>query len=279
MSTPLPIKTNIASISAQTNLAKSSRSLSSSISRLSSGLRLNSAADDAAGMAVATGLRAQLGGYKVALRNANDGVAILNTAEGGLSSVSNTLIRMRELAVQSASDGLTNTERAYVDTEFQDLIKDIDRISKVTEYNGIKVLNASAGSSGNVTFQVGTRNSDNDRIKVNLKDMGSSSLGVKGTKVGTLGSAQASITKIDTAIGKLSTHRATLGSKINTLTQSVDNLGTTIENISAAASQIRDVDVAAESAAFSTAMVLQQAGTAMLAQANQAPNLALRLLV
>jgi len=213
------------------------------------------------------------------MRNANDGVAILNTAEGGLQSISDTLIRMRELAVQAANDGLTNTERGYVDTEFDDLVADINRIAAVTEYNGIKVLNGSAGSAGNVVFQVGTRNSSNDQIKAELKTMDASALGVKTLDVKTLASAQNAITQIDAGISKLSDHRATIGSKINTLTQAVDNLGTTIENISAAVSQIRDVDVAAESASFSTAMVLQQAGTAMLAQANQAPNLALRLLV
>ena len=127
MSTPLPINTNVASISAQRHLGKSSRALQTSISRLSSGIRLTSSADDAAGMAVATGLSAQLGGYQVAQRNANDGIAILNTAEGGLQSISDTLIRLRELAVQAANDGLTNTERGYVNTEFQDLIKEIGR--------------------------------------------------------------------------------------------------------------------------------------------------------
>ena len=275
----LAIGTNGASIAAQTNLSKTSRSLQTSIQRLSSGFRINSAADDAAGMAVSTGLRAQLGGFKVALRNANDGVAILNTAEGGMQSISDNLIRMRELAVQAANDSLTDDERGYVQTEFADILSEIDRISEVTEYNGVTLLNGSAGSGGNVVFQVGTRNSSNDQIKVNLKSMATSALGVSGLSVAKLSSAQAAIDTIDTGLERLSDHRATIGSKINSLTAAVDNLGTTIQNISAANSQIRDVDVAAESAAFSTSMVLQQAGTAMLAQANQAPNLALRLLI
>ena len=278
MPTPLAIMTNMGSVAARNNLNTSSGNLQTAIERLSSGLRLNSSSDDAAGMAVSTGLRAQLGGYQQASRNANDAVAIMNTAEGGLNTISDTLIRMRELAVQSASDGITDTERDYVETEFQDLVGEIDRIAAVTEYNNIKLLNATAGSGGNVFFQVGTRNSSNDRVAVNLKDMGSSTLGVKTDSVSTLGGAQTAIASIDAGIATLSTHRATIGSTINTLEGAVSNLGNTIQNVSQAVSQIRDADLATESAAFASAMVLQQAGVAMLAQANQAPNLALRLL-
>ena len=278
MPTPLAIMTNMGSIAAQKNLSNSSRSMQKSIERLSSGLRLNSAADDAAGMAVATGLRAQLGGYQQASRNANDAIAIMNTAEGGLNTVSDTLIRMRELAVQSASDGITDTERDYIETEFQDLVGEIDRVAGVTEYNGVKLLNASAGSGGNVVFQVGTRSTANDRVNVNLKDMGSSTLGVKTDSVSTLAGAQSAISSIDSAISTLASHRATIGSTINTLEGAMTNLGNTIQNVSTAVSQIRDADIAAESASFASSMVLQQAGVSMLAQANQAPNLALRLL-
>ncbi len=276
MSTPLPINTNVASISAQKHLGRSSRALQTSIGRLSSGVRLTSAADAAAGMAVSTSLTAQLGGYQVAQRNANDGIAILNTAEGGLASIADTLIRLRELAVQAANDGLTDTERAYVNTEFFDLLKDTRRIANVTEYNGIKVLDGSAGDSGVVVFQVGTRNSTNDRITVDLSKPDTSVL--SGLGVTSLSTAQQAITSIDSGIAILADHRAMLGSKINTLTQAVTNLGATVENVNAAVSHIRDVDVAAESAAFSTAFVLQRAGTAMLVQANQTPKLALRLL-
>jgi len=279
MPTPLAIMTNMGSVTAQKNLSDNSVNLQKSISRLSSGLRINSASDDAAGMAVATGLRAQLKGYQQAQRNANDAVAIINTAEGGLNSISDTLIRMRELAVQAASDGLTDTERGYVQTEFSDLQADIDRIAGATEYNGTKLLNGTAGASGSMVFQVGTRNGTNDQVKVNFKDMDASAITVKAAKVSNLASAQSAITTIDASIGKLSNHRATLGSKINVLTQASSNLGTTIENVSAGLSSIRDADVAQESAAFSSSLVLQQAGVAMLAQANQAPNLALRLLV
>lgn len=271
--------TNVGSIAAQKNVSESSRGLQKSIQRLSSGLRLNSASDDAAGMAVATGLRAQLAGYQQASRNANDAISIMNTAEGGLNTISDTLIRMRELSVQAASDGITDIERGYIETEFDDLRAEIDRISDVTEYNGIKLLNGTAGASGAVVFQVGTRNSSNDQVNVTLKDMDSAALGVStAVSVSSLAAAQSAITVIDSGISTLSSHRATLGSTINTLDGVATNLGNTIQNVSQAVSQIRDADIAAESASFASSMVLQQAGVAMLAQANQTPNLALRLL-
>ena len=281
MTTPLAINTNLGSITAQKNVGENSRNLQKSIQRLSSGLRLNSAADDAAGMAVATGLRAQVGGYQQASRNASDAVAILQTAEGAYNTVSDNLMRMRELAVQAASDGLTDTERKYIQTEFADIQADINRISSVTEYNGQKLLDGTAGASGTMTFQVGTRNTANDQITVDLKaiDTTASSLNVATatTMVSTLADAQSAIAEIDNAIDFLSTERTNIGSKLNKLDNAVTNLGTTIQNLSQATSQIRDVDIASESASFASSQVLQQAGVSMLAQANQLPNLALRL--
>lgn len=278
---PLAINTNLGSITAQKHVSANSRNLQQSIQRLSSGLRLNSSADDAAGMAVATGLRAQVGGYQQAGRNANDAVAILQTAEGAYNTVSDNLMRMRELAVQAASDGLTDTERDYIQTEFADIQADINRISAVTEYNGTKLLDGTAGASGTMTFQVGTRNSTDDRITIDLKaiDTSASSLNVATatTGVSSLGAAQSAIAEIDNAIDFLSTERTNIGSKLNKLDNAVTNLGTTVQNLSQATSQIRDVDIASESAAFASAQVLQQAGVSMLAQANQLPNLALRL--
>ena len=278
---PLAINTNLGSITAQKHVASNSRNLQQSIQRLSSGLRLNSASDDAAGMAVATGLRAQVGGYQQASRNANDAIAILQTAEGAYNTIGDNLMRMRELAVQASSDGLTDTERQYIKTEFQDIQDDIDRISNVTEYNGTKLLDGTAGSAGLMTFQVGTRNTANDRINVTLKDIdtGVSALNVAKATVGvsSLAQAQSAITSIDGAIDFLSTQRTELGSKLNKLDNAVTNLGTTVQNLSQATSQIRDVDIASESASFASAQVLQQAGVSMLAQANQLPNLALRL--
>jgi flagellin len=279
MGTALAIMTNMGSITAQKNIGTVGRGIQKSIERLSSGLRLNSAADDAAGMAVSTGLRAQLRGYQQASRNANDGIAILQTAEGAYNTVSEMLTRMRELAVQSANDGLTNKERAYLDTEFSDIISDIDRIAAVTEYNGQKLLNGTAGNgSGAMVFQVGTRNTENDRIGITLTSQGSSALGLSTTRVSSLAKSQSAIAIIDNSLDALATDRTEIGTKLNKLTNAVTNLGITVENLSQADSQIRDVDMASESAEFAKGQVLQQAGVAMLATANQLPNLALRLL-
>jgi len=260
--------------------------MQTSIARLSSGISISSAADNAAGMAIAENMRAQQGGFRQASKNANDGVSVLQTAESGYQSISDLLVRMRELAVQSANDSVSDTERGYLDTEYQDLVGEIGRISNVTEFNGISLLDGTAGSlgstTGTMTFQVGTRNSTNDRITVTLATQNASALGVGGgnaaDSVSSLSQAQGAITKIDTALESLSTDRAGLGSTINNLQSAVDNLGATIENYGNALSQIRDTDMAAESANFSQTQVLQQAGVAMLSQANAQPNLVLRLL-
>lgn len=276
---PITINTNAGSLGVQKTLQMTNREMQGSISRLSSGHRVNSASDDAAGMAVSENLKAQLGGFNQAVRNANDGVGILQTAESAMQTVSDTLGRMRELAVQAASDGLTDTERGYLNTEFGELVGEIDRISEVTEYNGQSLLNGTAGDgAGQMTFQVGTRNSANDRIQVTLSDSDSTALGVNASAVDSLANAQTSIDTIDTAIDTVNNRRATMGAKINRLTSAVDNLSVTIENVSTSNSQIRDVDVAAESAEFTKQQVLQQAGVAMLSQANATPQFALRLL-
>jgi flagellin len=275
----LAINTNVASIGAQRSLAVSNRNLSSSIEKLSSGLKINSASDDAAGIAVAEGLRAQVKGFQQASENANDAMALISTAEGSYNATSDTLIRMRELAVQASSDSLTDTERAYINTEFTQLITEITRVADVAEYNGIQLLDGSAGDgSGNMVFQVGTRNSANDQITIQLKDQDAGQLGVNTLTTDNLANSQNAIDTIDAAIGQLATDRATLGSTLNQLTAAVDNLGITIENLSSAKSQITDTDVAAESAEFTKNQVVMQAGVSMLAQANGLPNLALRLL-
>lgn len=275
----LAINTNVASIGAQRSLAVSNRNLGSSIEKLSSGLKINSASDDAAGIAVAEGLRAQVRGFQQASENANDAMALISTAEGSYNATSDTLIRMRELAVQASSDSLTDTERAYINTEFTQLITEITRVSDVAEYNGIQLLDGTAGDgSGNMVFQVGTRNSANDQITIQLKDQDATELGVNALTTDNLANSQAAIDTIDTAIGQLATDRATLGSTLNQLTAAVDNLGITIENLSSARSQITDTDVASESAEFTKSQVVMQAGVSMLAQANGLPNLALRLL-
>jgi flagellin len=280
MATPLAINTNVGSLTAQRNLQKTARGLHQSISRLSSGTRVNSAADNAAGMAVSENMRAQLKGFQQAMRNANDGVAVLQTAESGYQSLSDLLVRMRELAVQSANDSVSDTERGYLNTEFADLIDEMDRISSVVEYNGIQLLDGTAGSAGTgaMTFQVGTRDSANDRINIQLDAQDSTTLGVNGDTISSQANAQSSITAIDSALEILSTDRAEIGSTINTLNVAVDGLASSIENYGTAMSQIKDTDMADESSSFSKSNVLQQAGVAMLSQANQTPNLVMRLL-
>jgi flagellin len=270
--------TNAGALRAQANLARTSRALNTTIGRLSSGLRVTSAADDAAGLAVSENMRAQLKGFEQAMRNANDGISILQTAESAYQSVSDTLIRMRELAVEAANDSLSDTERGFLDTEFQDLITEITRISDVTEFNGIHLLDGTAGSAGTMTFQVGTRNTVNDRVTITLNQQNSASLGIDTSAVSTLAGSQSAIQEIDDALESLNTDRSSLGATVSSLRVSVDNLSTTIENYGASVGVIRDADIGAESANFAKHQVLQQAGVAMLAQANTLPNLALRLL-
>ncbi|MGM0577152.1 MAG: flagellin [Myxococcota bacterium] len=278
MAAPLAIMTNAGSLSAQNNLQQTSQMMQKSVSRLSSGLRIQSAADDAAGMAVSENMRAQLKGYDQALRNANDGISILQTAESGQQTISDMLVRMRELAVQASNDSISDTERGYLDTEFTDLVNEIDRVSDTVEYNGMTLLDGTAGDAGTLTFQVGTRNSTNDRVTTSLGAVDATTLGVDASTVDTVANAQSTIDSLDSAMETLATQRAGLGAAINQLGQSATHLGRTIENYGTAMGQIRDTDMAAESASFAKAQVLQQAGVSMLSQANALPNLALQLL-
>ena len=278
MATPLAIITNIGAITAQKNLRGSLSTQRKAIQRLSSGLRLNSAADDAAGMAVATGLRAQLKGYNQASRNANDAIAILQTAEGAYQNLSDILVRMRELSVQAASDALTDKERAYLNTEFGALKDEIDRVASVTEYNGQHLLDGTAGSAGTMTFQIGTRNTANDRITILMPSQDATSLGLGPVNVSTLGLSQSAITSLDTALDTLAVDRAQLGATLNKISNARTNLGITIENVNDSVSIIRDADIASESATFASSQVLQQSAISMLSSANQIPSLALRLL-
>ncbi|MGM0578801.1 MAG: flagellin [Myxococcota bacterium] len=278
MAAPMAIMTNVGSLTAQNNLQQTSTMMQKSVGRLSSGLRIQSAADDAAGMAVSENMRAQLGGFEQALRNANDGVSILQTAESGQQTISDMLVRMRELAVQASNDSISDTERGYLNTEFSDLASEISRVSDTVEYNGMTLLDGTAGDAGTLTFQVGTRNSGNDQVSVSLGDSDATALGVDTAAVDTLSNAQGAIDSIDTAMGSLATQRAGLGAAINQLGQSATHLGRTIENYGTALGQIRDTDMASESAEFAKSQVLQQAGVSMLSQANAMPNMALRLL-
>ena len=212
------------------------------------------------------------------MRNANDGVAVLQTAESGYQNISDLLVRMRELSVQAANDSIGDTERGYLNTEFSDLMEEIDRVAAVTEYNGISLWTVPQ-AGGFMEFQVGTRNSSDDQISIQLNTQNAEALGlVAADVISNQSGAQSAISKIDSALGLLNTDRATLGSTINTLNSAVDHLAATIENYGDAMSQIRDADMAEESAQFSKNQVMQQAGVAMLSQANAQPNLVLRLL-
>ncbi|MEM7605279.1 MAG: flagellin [Myxococcota bacterium] len=271
----LTVNTNVSSINAQRNLAGTQSALSTSFERLSTGLRINRSGDDAAGLAISEDFKSQIRSLSQAERNANDGVSLLQTAEGALNEVGGLLSRQRELAVQSSSGTLDDTQRGYVDQEFQALNDEIDRISATTNFNGTNLLD---GSTASVDLQVGINNTANDRITATLVDSRTATLGTGAAAVDTSANAQAAIDLLDTAIETVSGSRATLGATENRLQVTVSNLGSARENLSAANSRIRDVDVAAETAALTRNNILQQAGVSVLAQANQAPSLALSLL-
>ncbi len=270
----LSINTNVSSLNAQRNLSKSGKALSTSFQRLSSGLRINRAGDDAAGLAISEDMKAQIRSMSQAERNANDGISLLQTAEGGLSEVGGILGRMRELAVQSASETIDDTQRGYVDAEFQALSAEIDRIGAVTEYNGTALLDGSA----DVDLQVGINNTADDRINVTIAAMDTTGLAINANDVTSSANAQTAIDALDAAIETVSGQRADIGAIENRLQITTSNLASARENLSASNSRIRDVDVANETAQLTRNNILQQAGVSVLAQANQSPSLALSLL-
>ena len=273
----ISVVTNLSSLNAQRHLSKTQARLTQNMARLSSGLRINRAADDASGMAISSQLRAQIKGLSQADRNANDGISLIQTAEGALNEVFGVLNRMRELAVQASNEGtMDTTQRGYLAQEFDLLESELDRIVNVTEYNGQKLIDGSISSG--VTFQVGMRNTTNDRISISLSNVNGTSLGMNDETIAASTSAQKAITAIDTAIQTINTQRGTLGATENRLTMSISNLGNMRENLQAADSRIRDVDVAEETAALSRNQILSQAGTSVLAQANQLPQSALSLI-
>lgn len=273
----LSILTNTASMNAQRNLAGSQKMMESSLSRLSSGMRITRASDDAAGLAVSEGLRAQVRGLQQASRNAQDGISVVQIAEGAMNEVTNMLIRQRELAVQSASDGISDTERAYLDTEFTALNSEIDRIAASTEFAGNTLIN---GGGASMDFQVGVDSTANSRVSVDFSavDVTTATLGISTSAVDSKANSLLAIDALDTAIDTVSGSRSDLGSVANRLTSTVNNLGVSIENIAAANSRIRDVDVAEESARMTRSQILMQAGVSVLAQANSTPQFALALL-
>ena len=275
----ISIQTNVGAMRAQSALGRSQVGLQQSLQRLSTGFRINSAADDAAGLGISENLRADIRSLNQANRNANDGLSVVNTAEGAMNEIGNILVRMRELSVQAASDSLGSSERGYLDQEFGQLKSEVDRIVDTTEFNGQKLIDGTISATG-LDFQVGMANNANSRLAVTVGDVGSSSLGLGTTSTGvsTKAKAQTTMSVIDSAITTLSTQRAKLGAYANRLQSTINNLSVSAENLSAANSRIRDVDVASETASFARSQVLQQAGVSMLAQANSAPMSALRLL-
>ncbi|RMF92379.1 MAG: flagellin FliC [Candidatus Schekmanbacteria bacterium] len=282
----LRVNTNIASINAQRNLSVSTSALNKSLEKISSGLRINRAADDPAGLAVSEKLRAQIRGYNQAVRNANDAVSLVQTAEGALSEVNNILVRMKELATQAANGTLSQTDRNNLDKEFQALASEITRISNVTEFNGTNLIDGSISASANaVKFQIGIDNSANDRLTLTMNDLDASALklgansGSNGiTTISSIDMAQSALDVIDSAIDTITTNRGTLGALQNRLESTINNLMVSAENASAAQSRIRDVDFASETANYVKQQILVQAGTSILAQANVAPQAALSLL-
>jgi flagellin len=270
------IKTNVSSLNAQRNLMSTNISLESSLSKLSSGYRITKAGDDAAGLSISSNLEAQIKSYNQASRNAQDGQSLIQTAEGALNETTNILARLRELAMQSASSNVGNTERGYIQTETTQLVTEIDRIAQATEFNGTSLLN-STGTS--LTFQIGIRNvTANDRISVSTADTTASTLGVSGLSLATQTSAQSALATIDAAINTVSSSRSTFGAIGNRLNSVITTIQTSAENLSAANSRIRDVDVAEETSKMSRTQVLLQAGVSVLSQANQQPQIALKLL-
>jgi flagellin len=269
----LRVNTNVPSLTAQRNLASVTGRLQGNFARLSSGLRIATAADDAAGLGVSERMRSQIRSYAVAGRNAQDGISLSQTAEGAMGEISNNLSRMRELAVQAANGTLTTTDRATLDTEFQALITEIDRVATDTTFNGVALLD---GTTSSLDIQVGI--DSGDTISVGLSDSTTTGLGIGGLGVTTTALASAALATIDTAVNTVSTNRGALGAAQNRLNSVISSISNVRENLSAAESRIRDVDVAAETADLTRNSILQQAAVSVLSQANVQPQLALSLL-
>jgi flagellin len=270
----LSVVTNVAALKAQNSLAVSTDRLNKSLARLSSGLRINEAQDDPAGLAVADKLRADVRIAGQAIRNANDGVSAINIADKALEQIGNSLARLGELAEQSATGTLNDTQRVSLQSEFAALVSEIDRIAATTIFNGAQLLSSAAS----ITFQVGLDNTANSRITLDKITATSSALGLTGQAVDTSVNALAALGQLTTAISTTATRRGQLGATQSRLQIAISNLRTLRENFSAAESRIRDVDVAEETTNLANASILQQAGAAILAQANQQPALALSLL-
>jgi flagellin len=269
------VQTNVASLQAQTNFSKTELALNKTMEQLSSGYKINSAADDAAGLGMASRLTAQVSSYTSATQNANNAISMTQTADGGASQISNILTRMRQLAVEGANGTMSASDSTNLDTEFQSQLKEIDQIANVTTYNGINLL---SGASAASAFQVGINTSASDTMSVSFGGADTTGLALTGATVATAGGATSAITSIDAAINSLSTIRAGFGAAMDGLADVVSNLQSMSTNTSAALSQVQDVDVASATASLAQQQVLAQAGESVLAQANQTPQLATSLI-
>jgi flagellin len=274
----LRINTNVQSLAAQRFLGLNHEAQNRSLEKLSSGTRINRAGDDAAGLAISEKLKGQIRSMRQATRNANDGVALIQVAEGAMNEVSNIFIRLRELSIQSASDTLGDVERGFVDKEVQALKAEVDRISKSTEYNGHKLLD---GSSPTLDIQVGTRNDPTlDRFQFDSQNLVTSlaKFGLEGVSTATKEAAQGNLAQLDQAIESLNGNRAELGALQNRLASTINNLGIYTENLSAANSRIRDTDMAEETSELTRANILTNTNISVLGQANANPQMALKLI-
>lgn len=275
----ISLRTNVAALEANTALSNTNEKLNANMMRLSSGQRINRAGDDAAGLAISERFKANISSLEQAKRNANDGVSLIQTAEGALQEVSSILIRMRELGMQAATDTVSTGQRLFIQNEFDQLRSEIDRIGGTSEFNDLPLLTGQFAGAGNaLTFQVDMSGDPNQQIQVSLATVSPSALGIEAIAMTATGTAQASLSILDAAIQGVSAQRATLGAAQNRLSTAINNISTQFNNLSAANSRIRDVDVADETAALSRHRILMQSGIAVLAQANQIPQLALQLL-
>lgn len=273
----LRISTNVQSIAAQRNLSVNTNNQKSSLERLASGSRINRAADDAAGLAISEKMRGQIRSVRQDVRNANDGISMIQTAEGGMAEAANILVRFRELSIQAASDTISDAERGFIEKEVQQMKEEIDRISASTEFNGKKLLD---GQGDRLEIQIGTQNTEADRFiyDATKTNVTTDSLGINDISVATKSAAQENLAKVDQAMTMLTENRAELGALQNRLQSSINNLTVYDENLSAARSRIFDVDVAAETAELTKQNILTTAGVSVLSQANQNNTMALKLL-
>ena len=280
----ISIRSNVSSLTAQRNLNQTQKELSQSLQRLSSGYRINKAGDDAAGLGISENLRAQIKCINQAQRNANDGISLIQTAEGALNEISSIMIRLRELAIQSANDTLITRDRSFLNSEYEALMEEVNRIASSTEFNGKFLLNGTFSASA-IEFQIGLEDNTNDRISLTIANVGTGSIGDSGdgnslnaSSINSKTTSRGSLDIIDKAISDISSTRAKLGAMQNRLNSTIVNLASSSENLTAANSRIRDVNIANETANLTRSQILIQAGVSVLAQANSSPQIALSLL-